>query len=371
MLRTKRSLVVCLLSLGGLTMLSSTAARAEDDDQGAVFVMTNAASNNQIDAFVRNEDGTLTPAGQFATDGNGSGGTIDPLHSQGSLLLSNTHRFLFAVNAGSNTVSTFAVHGARLTLVDTQTSGGTFPSALAQSGDLLYVLNSGGTGNVSGFRITPTGHLHPIPGSSRDLSGSATRPTSLAFSPNGFFLAVAESATNNIDIFRVDRNGRLSDAVVNPSAGTVPFAALFAPDGALLVGNASNSISSYQLHWDGSLSVISDQVPTLGVATCWNVVTPNGRFVYTANAGTSNLSGFEIHGAGLLSPIDNTIVASNASGSTNLDTAISADGRFVYTLNAGAGTVGVFEVDHDGDLHSIATVDGLAAKAGFNGIAAY
>src|SRR5579863_6923538 len=107
MKRSKLVLVVCLFAGGAITLPNMSVA--EDDDRGAVFVMTNAASGNQIETYVRHENGSLQSAGAFATGGNGSGGTIDPLHSQGSLRLSPDHRFLFAVNAGSGTVSSFAV----------------------------------------------------------------------------------------------------------------------------------------------------------------------------------------------------------------------------------------------------------------------
>jgi 6-phosphogluconolactonase (cycloisomerase 2 family) len=344
---------------------------AEDDDRGAVFVMTNAASGNKIDTYARRENGSLQPGGAFATGGNGSGGTIDPLHSQGSLRLSHDHRFLFAVNAGSGTVSSFRVEGSELTLIDTATSGGSSPTALAQAGNLLYVLNAGGNGNISGLRISGNGHLHPIEDSTRNLSGTATSPTSLAFSPNGQFLVVTETATSNIDVFRVRSNGTLGPIAVNASAGATPFAALFAPNGTLIVGNASNTISSYHLNWNQTLDVISDALPTLGMATCWDVILPNGRAVYTANAGTSNLSGFTIGHNGTLTAIGATIVGANPNGSTNLDTDVSANGKFVYTLNAGTGAIGEFAVESDGELIHIGEVDGLPASAGLNGIAAY
>src|SRR5947209_1521179 len=198
--------VVCVFVTGSLAFTHSRAAAEEHD--GAVFVMTNAASGNQVKAYVREEDGSLRAGGEFATSGNGSGGAVDPLHSQGSLILSSDHRWLFAVNAASGTVSSFAVNGANLTLVDTEPSNGSSPTALAQSGDLLYVLNSGGNGNVSGFHVA-AGHLHAIKNSTSNLSGTATSPTSLAFSPNGKLLAVTEAATNNLDVFRVHEDGTL------------------------------------------------------------------------------------------------------------------------------------------------------------------
>src|SRR3954468_19259848 len=299
--------VVCVFVTGSLAFTHARVVAEEHD--GAVFVMTNAATGNQVKAYVREEDGSLQAAGEFVTGGNGSGGAIDPLHSQGSLILSADHRWLFAVNAASGTVSSFAVNGANLTLVDTEPSNGSSPTALAQSGDLLYVLNSGGNGNVSGFRIAG-GHLHPIHNSTTSLSGGATSPTSLAFSPNGRFLVVTETASNMIDVFRVHENGRLSGIVANPSAGATPFAAVFTSNGALMVGNASNTISSYRVNWNQSLDVISDEVPTLGKAPCWDIVVRN-RLVYTDNAGTSNLSGFAVGRDGTLTAIDSTIVGVN------------------------------------------------------------
>ena len=369
MKQSKLVLVVCLSVAGAVAFPNMGVA--EEDESGAVFVMTNAASGNKVDTYVRHENGSLQSAGSFATGGNGSGGTIDPLHSQGSLQLSPDHRFLFAVNAGSGTVSSFRVDGSELTLVDTAPSGGSSPTALAQADDLLYVLNSGGNGNVGGLRISGDGHLHAIDNSTRNLSDTATSPTSLAFSPNGRFLVVTESATNKIDVFHVLPNGTLSSIAVNASAGATPFAAVFAPNGTLVVGNASNTISSYHLDFNQTLNVISDAVPTLGMATCWDVILPNGRAVYTANAGSSNLSGFTIDRNGTLSAIGGTVVGTNPSGSANLDTAVSANGKFIYTLNAGVGAIGQFLVESDGGLTRIGEVDGLPASAGLNGIAAY
>ena len=111
-------------------------------------------------------------------------------------------------------------------------------------------------------------------------------------------------------------------------------------------------------------------VPTLGAANCWNAVTPDGRFVYNSNAGTSSIAGFEIGARGTLRPIGSTIVGVNPAGSTNLDITISADGRFLYSLNAGTGAVGMFQIANDGSLVNLGTTGGLPAAAGLNGIAA-
>lgn len=361
----KLTVAVCLLA-GGAALAAAQPARG-----GAVFAMTNSADGNAVVAFARGVDGSLEQAGTYATGGNGSGGTIDPLHSQGSLTLSGDHRLLFAVNAGSGTISSFAVAGSRLKLLDTAPSGGSQPSALAVNDSLLYVLNMGGNGNVTGFHVLPNGHLVRIPGSTRSLSAGNAAPTSLTFSPNGRVLVVAESATNKIDTFRVLPNGTLTALTSSDSEGGVPFAALFAPNGVLTVANASNTISSYKVNWNQSLDTISAALPTDGMATCWSVILPNGRVIYTANAATSNLSGYRIGWNGELTPIGDTIVGANPAGSVNLDIAVSQDGRFLYTLNGGTGTIGVFAVQRDGSLENQAEVEGLPATAGINGIAAY
>lgn len=360
--------VVCLLAIGVFPAAQN--ARAEED-RGAVFVMTNAADGNQIQSYTRSEDGSLQWLASVATGGNGSGGTIDPLHSQGSLRLSEDHHLLFAVNAASGTISSFRVEGAHLTLADTVNSGGAFPSTLTQIGNLLYVLNSGGNGNISGFRVNPNGHLQPIPHSMRNLSGTSTSPTDIEFSPNGQFLAVVESSTNKLDLFRVFPNGTLSELVANSTPEHSPFAALFSPNGTLIVAGTANTISSFRVNWNGTINAITQSLPTNGTATCWSVITPNGHIVYAVNAGTSNIAGYTVSHTGALTPIADTIVGANPAGSTNLDTAISRNGKFVYTLNAATGSIGIFSVQSDGTLLNLGQVTGLPASAGLNGLAAF
>jgi 6-phosphogluconolactonase len=350
-------------------------ATSFDPPQHAVFVMTNDADANEVVAYERTPYGTLESPRHYATGGRGSGGTVDPLGSQGSLTLTTDGAYLLATNAGSGSVSAFRVFGSRLLLTDRTASGGSEPNAVAQHGNLVYVLNTAASSNVVGFRLLG-GHLVRIPESLRLLSGNFANSASLAFSPDGRFLVVTERTTNSIDVFRVLPDGRLSAIAVNPSAGPGAFSATFAHGGAVLVsetgagGPANSAISSYSIRADGSLTPVSISVPTLGAANCWNVVTPDGRFVYTSNAGTNSLSAFAIGANGTLAPVGSTVVGFNPSGSANLDITISSDGRFLYSLNAGSGAVGMFAIARDGSLVNLGTRSGLPAGAGLNGIAA-
>ncbi len=372
-----RSLLLFAL---GISIVVPPRSLAKDtdgsDNAGAVFAMTNSVDKNEIIAFRRNDDGTLRQTRTFETDGRGSGGNVDPLGSQGSLVLSQDRSHLFAVNAGSGELSVFRVQGDLLSLEDKVISGGSEPVAVTQHADLVYVVNGGGNGNVVGFRWQ-YGQLTEIPNSTRFLSASNSAPGSIAFSPDGKFLAVSEKQTSKLDVFSVQGDGTLSPVVVTPSAGPGEFSISFGPNGTALVsetgpagGVDESALSSYALLASGSLSPISTSVPTLGAATCWQVTTPDGRFVYTSNAGTGTISGFSIGANGSLTPLPGTVQGANSSRAANIDIAMSSNVKFLYTLNAGKGTIGIFAIHNDGTLTSFGSADGLTAAGGFNGIAA-
>ena len=374
-----RSLLLVALVASVCYAVRSQAQFAHQSQPGAVFVMNNSASRNEVISFTRAADGSLEQAGTFATGGRGSGGVTDPLESQGSLTLSQDHSLLFAVNGGSSDISVFQVHGAHLALVDKKLTGGAEPNAVAQLGGLVYVLNVGGSSNVVGFTVSANGQLREISNSTRFLTTNNSEGASLAFSPNGQFLVVTERATNNIDVFQVQADGTLSPVIVNTDAEPGTFSATFAPNGALLVsetgpagGSNASTISSYSILANGKLSPISTGIGTLGNANCWNRATPNGRWVYVSNAASSTISGFHIGNDGSLTPIGATVLGINPTGSGNLDIAVTADSQFLYSLNSGNGTIGVFEIQQEGgSLVNLSEDPVISTKAGFNGIAAF
>src|SRR5262245_58394933 len=122
---------------------------------GPVYVLTNATSGNAVAVWNRAADGTLTAAGSYATGGQGNGGGLG---SQGAIILSQNNQWLFAVNAGSNSISSFKVDPDGLTLVSTIASGGARPTSLTVYKNWLYVLNAGGA-NITGFTVANDGTL--------------------------------------------------------------------------------------------------------------------------------------------------------------------------------------------------------------------
>jgi len=373
-LRFIRGLVSAAISVGVLVPMLSAGAQVRNAE--TVFVMSNNADRNEVSAFRRESNGNFRRS-DYATFGRGTGGINDPLESQGSLVLSTDRKLLFAANAGSGDITVFRVEPNTLAFSQKVPSGGSQPVSIAQRGNSLFVLNSGGAGSVVGFSLDQAGRLHRIANSTAFLSANATGGASISISPDGNFVAVVERIANKIDTFRIKADGTLAKAVVTPSTGPGAFSAQFAPDGKLIVSETGPSnipdgsaISSYTVQPDGSLSAVSQSVATDGAANCWNAISPDGARVYASNAGTSNIAGFSIGQGGELKPLNGTIVGSNPDGSTNLDIAISSDGKFLYSLNGIVGTVGVFAIQPDGTLTEVTQIEGLPQAAGFNGIAA-
>src|SRR5256885_7801638 len=176
---------------------------AVPDGQRAVYTLTNQVAGNAVAVFNRAADGTLTAAGTIATGGTGTGAGLG---SQGAVALSDDGRRLFAVNAGSNDVSVFDIGPAGPSLASRTASGGTLPISLTVHGNVLYVLNAGGNGNISGFTIGSSGALTPIAGATLALSGSNVGPAEVQFSPDGNSLVVTEKNTNRLDLYALDAN---------------------------------------------------------------------------------------------------------------------------------------------------------------------
>jgi 6-phosphogluconolactonase len=375
MIRVTRGLLAITIAVGAVSAPFGIAQ--SKPHAGAVFVMTNAASKNEVISYNRAANGSLTEADRYDTQGRGSGGTTDPLESQGSLTLSQDNSLLFAANAGSGNITVFSVHNANLTFLNKVPSGGSEPVAITEHQNLVYVLNTGGAGSVVGFTLDFGGQLKQIKNSTAFLTATTTGGASLAVSPDGQFLVVTERIANNIDTFRIQPDGTLAPIVVNanPAAGT--FSLSFTPDGTAIVSETGaatatngSAISSYSIRPNGKLTPISQSVPTDAAGNCWNAITPNGKFVYTSNSGSDNISGFAIGAGGALTPIGGTIVGNNPQGSHNVDIAVTADGNYVYTINSMSGAIGIFRIEQDGALTSLGDVGGLPQSVGFNGIAA-
>src|SRR5262249_5084010 len=155
-----------------------------------IYTLSNSVAGNSVLAFSHPSAGVLTPAGSYPTGGTGTGAGLG---SQDAGIFNRNGQRPFAVNAGSNNVTMFAPQpDGTLEWKASAPSGGIQPISVTVDNNVLYVLNAGGTPNITGFRIHGQS-LEPIAGSTRPVGDG---PAQVQFDPKGKTLVVTNKASN-------------------------------------------------------------------------------------------------------------------------------------------------------------------------------
>ena len=136
-------------------------------------------------------------------------------------------------------------------------------------------------------------------------------------------------------MFTVDDDGAAVGPTVVRSAGQTPFGFAFGKRNEVFVsdafGGAANAgaVSSYVVSDKQNLTTITAAAVDGQTAPCWVVLTNDGRFAYTTNTGSGNISGYRVGFNGTLQLLSASGQTGNTgTGSTPLDAAISNDSRF-------------------------------------------
>ncbi len=334
-----------------------------------VYALSNEVSGNNVIEYTRANDGFLTISTTYITGGTGTGGGLG---NQGAVVLTDDNKAVLAVNAGSNSVSSFKVHANGLQLKSTVSSGGMRPVSIAQHGDIVFVLNAGGTNNISGFKLNNNGKLQSITNSTRPLSAASTGPAQISFVNDGKVLVITEKGTNKIVTYTVNEYGMPGVMHTRTSSSPTPFGFAATGNGNVFVSEAvggapgASVLSSYHISNDGAISLINGSVGAGQSAACWVVITNNGKYAYTTNTASNNLSNFNVNtNTGNIS-VNTAIAASTDMGP--IDAALSNNSKYLYILNSGSNSIGVYAVANNGSLSNIQTVTGL--PPGANGLAA-
>ena len=337
----------------------------------AVYVQTNDASENEVVAFSRAEDGMLAPLGRYSTGGKGTG---EPhLASAGSVVLSDDGQWLLVVNAGSDELSLFAVQPDGLRLTDRAGSGGTKPTSVTIRGTLVYVLNNGSP-NINAFSLVGE-KLVALADSTRPLSAPDADPAQLSFTVDGGGLIATERGTNSVSRYLVDQRGYAEGPATIRSPGQTPYGFDFASDGSLVVSEAfggakgAAAASSYAVSGTGELKVISGSVGDTRSEVCWVVVSHDDGFAYVTNFGDGTVSSYEITADRSLKLRDPVAGSTGRDEKGLRDEALSGDGRYLYAIDPDAQKLFAWAVSPDGQLTPAgesggipATVAGLAAS---------
>ncbi len=375
--RSTYRLAIAALSIALLASLGAiaTAGAARDGNlkSGAVYAMTNDAAGNEVLAYERARDGSLSLKGTYATGGEGT--SRIRLSSQGPVVLTKDGRQLLVANVGSSEISVFDVRKDGLELRSVVPSGGSMPNSITVRRDVVYVLNNGGMGlgNITGFRLSNDSALAPIAGSTRALSAPGSDPAQVSFTPDGNSLVVTEKATSKILTWKLTRNDEPFGRQVHESDGVTPFGFDFTRDGTFIVTNAEEGVvgaasaSSYTL--EGGFRTISGSVPDLRSEVCWTVVSKDQRYAYVTNFGDGTISSYTIADDGRITLLE-SIAATTTFGELSIrDADQSKDGRYLYAIDITSRMVHGWEIEKDGSLTSIGafpglpgTVAGLAAR---------
>ena len=326
---------------------------------GYSYIDGNTAPANTIDGFARHADGSVTPlpGSPFAAGGAGTG---TGLASQGAIQATRGGRYLLAVDAGSNQISVLRITRDGVPVqAGLVASGGVKPVSIAVSGSgLVYAANQGngaGGSGYSGFRLHPGGRLTAIPGSAVSVPDAAGLGD-VFFNVTGSRLAGTRTATSQIDSFVVAPGGHLLAAKGSPftGQGLGQLGAEFSParPWQLFVSNAHNgaglgTVSAYRDGFLGGLAPIGASPYADGqTAPCWVEISHDGRYLFTVNTGSGNISSYAIHTSGSLSLIASTPIR---GGGADTDLRLSPDGKTLSVDGSGNHILSVFAV-HGGTL---------------------
>lgn len=326
-----------------------------------VYTLSNDVNGNQLVAYSRAADGSLTLLNSYPTGGTGTGTSLG---DQNALVFDAAQNLFFAVNAGDHSISMLALkQDGTISLVYQALSGGFTPVSITSSGGLVYVVNAGkpaGMGaNIVGFQMAPNG-LVPINNANKPLSANTPLPAQIQFTPDGKSLVVTERMTNKIEVFPVT-DGVAGQAKAQDSVGMTPFGFAFSSNGKLIVSEAAGGVanqgstSSYSIAADGTLTPVSSKVASNQTAPCWVAVANN--VAYVTNAGTNNITSYRVGTDGALTLLANGNSATTGMGPTDVDA--TDGGEFLYTLNS---------KDHSFSIYSIGTDGSLTKKPDFTGL---
>jgi 6-phosphogluconolactonase len=380
---------------------TSLTPAATANDTGAVFVETNQKSGNSILEYRRSADGTLSSPVSYPTGGVGTGLFLD---TSGAVILNQSNTCLYAVNAGSNTVTSFRRAGPTLAPANTVPSAGAVPVSLTTSGTLLYVLNQAtrslGASSISGFTVDAGCHMSPLAGSTRPVLGAA--PAQIGFNRAGTVLVVSDRETPNtvpsanglgsFDTYTVGADGLPSAPKANDSTGPSPYGFIFDSRDHLLVANEDaivtrlilkgpSGASSYSVGADGTVTPITPFAVTPEFSACWMVLSADEKYTYATNAigngVRGSISSFAVGADGSLTVVNPTAGVINNPGAPGaVDEDTSTNERFIYALSVNAPppfttNVGInaFKINADGSLSPVQAFAGL--MPGTSGLAAY
>ena len=335
-----------------------------------VYVETNLNPANSIRVFSRAANGQLQEiAGSpFATGGAGSGYNgvaVGPDDSDQEIITNPDHSLLFAVNAGSDSVSVFNIgsNGALTPAAGSPfPSGGNDPVSLDIAGNLLFVANKAGDPNrptailpnYATLLIGRNGTLQLANTTTNDTSEPFSAVTSVAAGaspeqvhrvPGTDLVFGDDLLANLLEHFRTDYTQGLHQfpPLALPASLFTDTTTPRIPQGIwnhptlpyLYVGvPLANQLAVYKFNPSGNLTFLR-AVPDQGSAICWLRTNKAGTRLYGTETGTNSVGVFDITDPE--NPVQiQEFVLSDVGNSFQLS--LSPDEHSLYVLSPRAST---------------------------------
>jgi len=342
----------------GSATRQATPVTAPFDGTAYVETGSSAPDSNAILAL-RYRAGSLQPLrlASYPTGGSAAHDLADAgVRDADQQVVVNARRtLLFAVNQSSDTIAVFriATDGSLQPVEGSPfPSGGKAPGSLGVSGDILIVANKAHDGvrdlrkaspSYTTFHIEDDGSLKPTGTTISEPPRSS--PTQVYVAPGGRLVFSTEES-GVLRAFRLGPGGTLTEAPGSPAE--IPISAF--PGGKRIepawpAGLSANprtrgvlytglpnlqSIAAYAYAPDGALSFAADARDPKAALPCWSVVSRDGRRLYFANAGSDNVSVWDV-GSDPRSPrLMQTVRLPGGGNPWNLQ--LSPDGRFLFVL---------------------------------------
>ncbi|KAJ3774934.1 hypothetical protein FB446DRAFT_664175 [Lentinula raphanica] len=357
---------------------------------GSAYFITNELTGNYVVAADIGSNGQLTLRSAYATGGIGShvvaagtGVTTGPdgLNSQGAISVSAASNMLTTVNAGSHTVSLFAIDEtdpSNLTLIgEPVSSGGHFPTSVAfnNAGDTVCVLNGGYINGVSCFSVNQTSGLQVIPDATRYLPLNQTTPattgagstvgqvlfsaddTQLLASVKGF-LPGPPALVGYIAVWNINESDHsLSEdyqTATPPKNGNNPFGftRIVGESSAVIAADTNDGFTIFDLADESKSSSVD--VNTLG-AICWSAYSPKTGNYYMIDAGGAV---FEVNvDSNLKGSVVQQYNSTNMIGLFDGEIAALQNNDYLYILAENFSTIEVMSLNGPGQAQHIQSLD--------------
>ncbi|KAK4451047.1 hypothetical protein QBC34DRAFT_378877 [Podospora aff. communis PSN243] len=372
------SRLALLILLGFTTSTAASPTSAGKSSSGAakaLYFLTNDTPSNAVVSLQINPDGLLSLGSVTPTNGSGSvalnstnqPATPDALVSQSALALAGTS--LFAVNAGSNTLTMLSIDPSNPTLLtalgDPLPIPGDFPNTVAASSkhNLICVGTTGIRAGISCTSFSPTrGLLRPFD-TPRPLGlNQTTPPVGPTNTLSHVFFSADESAlfatvkgdpatnkTGSFSSFSVLPSKSCNNAPASvstqeiksiPSGTAVLFGSRPIPGSTNRVFATDASFGAVVLDVDASTGEATARArgEVAGqVATCWVAISEMTGTAFVTDVGVNRVVEMGLEDARVLGVVDMQGGGLDRAGLGLID--LVAEGGFVYALAPGDGSV--------------------------------